>query len=125
MEGAKIVADTMQPKLFYRPDNSAASEPGYVQQTREVMLATNPQGIAAALRGMAKRPDVRTKLNQIKVPTLVICGEHDVISPPEEMRKIADGIPQSRYVEIAGAGHMAPLEKPAEVNAAILSFLAE
>jgi len=120
-EGAQIVADTMQPKLFYRPEGSA--EPAYVSQTREVMLRTSVQGMAAALRGMAKRPDMTNRLGEIKVPTLVICGEHDSISPPAEMRKIAEGISQARYVEIAGAGHMAPLEKPAEVNAAIVDFL--
>ena len=124
-EGAKVVADAMLPKLFYRPENAMSNEPIYVQQTRDIMLKTNPKGIAAALRGMAQRPDVTSQLGRINVPTLVICGQHDAISPPAEMRKIAEGIPQAKYVEIEGAGHMAPLEKPAEVNAAILSFLAE
>ena len=122
-EGAKIVADAMLPKLFYQPDGSPDSEPIYIRQVRDVMLKTNPRGIAAALRGMAKRPDMTSRLSEIQVPTLVICGEHDAISPPAEMRKIAEGLPQAEYVEIAGAGHMAPLEKPAEVNAAILDFL--
>lgn len=122
-EGAQIVADAMLPKLFYRPAGQTEQEPDYVRQTRDVMLATNPQGIAAALRGMAQRPDVTGQLGQIRVPTLVLCGEHDAISPAAEMRKIAEGIPDARYVEIAGAGHMAPLEKLAEVNAAMLTFL--
>lgn len=119
-EGAKIVADTMMPKLFYR---DAEGEKDFVRQTEQVMLATNVEGMAAALRGMAKRPDVTGLLGGFDVPTLVICGEHDVISPAKEMRAIAEGIPGAQYVEIAGAGHMAPLEKPAEVNAAIERFL--
>jgi 3-oxoadipate enol-lactonase len=118
-EGAKVVADAMLPKLFH----TDGSEQPYREATYQVMLSTNPQGVAAALRGMAKRPDVTQRLNEIDVPTLVICGEHDVISPPAEMRAIAEGIPGSRYVEIKDAGHMAPLEKPAAVNAAIETFL--
>jgi 3-oxoadipate enol-lactonase len=118
-EGAVIVADIMQPKLFHQSSAGSA----YVEQTRQVMLGTNPLGIAAALRGMAKRPDVTGQLEQIRVPTLVICGEHDAISPTAEMRKIAEAIPHARYVEIPAAGHMAPLEKPEEVNAAIVEFM--
>jgi 3-oxoadipate enol-lactonase len=117
-EGPKVVADAMLPKLFH----GEGRQP-YREATYQVMLATDRQGVAAALRGMAKRPDVTSRLQEIAVPTLVLCGEHDVISPPAEMRAIAEGIPGSQYVEIKDAGHMAPLEKPAEVNAAIEKFL--
>ncbi len=122
-EGAAIVADTMEPKLFYRDENES-SEPAYIREMRNVIEATKPQGIAAALRGMAVRPDFTSRLGEIQVPTLVICGQHDAISPSAEMRKIAEGIRGARYVEIAEAGHMAPLEKPEAVNAAIGEFLA-
>jgi pimeloyl-ACP methyl ester carboxylesterase len=62
-------------------------------------------------------------LSQINVPTLIVCGEHDAIASTNEMRGIAQAIPQAEYVEIAGAGHMAPLEDPAACNAAVLKFL--
>ena len=119
-EGPGFVADTMLTKLF-APDSITTKAP-YVEATRQVILRTNSQGIAAASRGMAQRPDVAVKLPELDVPALVICGQHDPISKPEEMREIAAQLPQGRYVEIAGAGHMAPLEKPAEVNAAIREF---
>ena len=119
-EGPGIVADTMLPKLFHKV---AGAEPTYVQQTKGVMLSTKPEGIAAALRGMAARPDVTGQLGQIGVPTLVICGQHDAISPAAEMQQIAAAIPGAKYVEIAGAGHMSPLEKPAEVSEAITKFI--
>src|SRR5437763_1865559 len=80
-------------------------------------------GSAAALRGMAERPDVTDELGKINVPALLICGEHDGISPPSEMRQIADHMPHARFVEIAGAGHMSPLEQPGAVNAAIREFV--
>jgi pimeloyl-ACP methyl ester carboxylesterase len=120
-EGTKIVADAMLPKLF----PAAAIERGEpcVKATEAVMLAAPPSGVAAALRGMAKRPDYTKELAKIDVPTLVICGAEDAIAPLSEMEGIAKAIPNAKFVSIAGAGHMAPLEKPAEVNAAIRSFL--
>jgi 3-oxoadipate enol-lactonase len=121
-EGANVVADAMLPKLF-APQNLQRNA-DFVEATREVMLRTPPEGIAAALRGMARRNDVTAELAKIDVPTLVLCGEHDSISTPAEMRQIAAAMPAAEYVEIAGAGHMAPLENPSLVNAKIREFLA-
>lgn len=120
-EGVQVVADAMLPKLF-APD-SAIRERTWVTQTRDVMLRTPPAGIAAALLGMAERPDVTPQLSQFDVPALVVCGQYDAISPSAEMREVAAKLPSARYVEIARAGHMAPLEQPAAVNAAIREFI--
>lgn len=119
-EGPAFVAESMLPKLF-SPETIKANVT-CVDATRQAILRNNPQGIAAASRGMAQRPDVTGKLAEFDLPALVICGQHDSISKPDEMREIAAKLPQGRYVEIAGAGHMAALEKPAEVNAAIRAF---
>ena len=75
-------------------------------------MAGNPRGIAAAARGMAERPDMTSALAEIGCPTLVIVGQDDVISPPAEMRAIAQAIPGAKFVEIPAAGHMSPLENP-------------
>ena len=120
-EGSKVVADGMLPKLF--APQTQQHQPAIVEATKQVMLHTAPEGIAAALRGMAERPDVTSRLSEIDVPTLVICGEHDAIVKPTEMREIAAKLPQAKYVEIKDAGHMAPLEQPAAANAAIQAFL--
>jgi pimeloyl-ACP methyl ester carboxylesterase len=121
-EGPQVVAESMLPKLF-APESIDQQKP-FVAATREVMLQTHPDGIAAALRGMAERADFSGRLGQIDVPTLVLCGQHDVISAPQEMQQIAAAIPGAVYAEIAGAGHMCPLESPAVVNAKIEQFLA-
>ena len=121
-EGAQAVAEAMLPKLFAPQHLERNAD--FVQATREVVLRTPPEGMAAALRGMAQRKDVTSELAKIDVPTLVLCGQLDVISPPAEMRQIAAAIPGAEYVEIAGAGHMAPLEHPAAVSAKIGQFLA-
>jgi 3-oxoadipate enol-lactonase len=120
-EGAAVVADAMLPKLF--APATFQDQPQVVEATRQVILRTKPAGIAAALRGMAQRPDVSSRLKEFDVPALVLCGQHDAISPPAEMRQIAAGLPNARFVEIAGAGHMSPLEQPRAVNEAIREFL--
>ena len=88
-----------------------------------MIQATAPAGIAAAQRGMAERPDVSAWLSQIDVPTLVLVGAEDAITPRDEMHAISQTIAGSQFVEIADAGHMAPMEAAAEVNAAIKGFL--
>ena len=122
-EGAQVVADGMLPKLF--APSAIERNADYVSVTREVIQRTNPEGIAAALRGMAERPDFSSRLNAIDVPVLVLCGELDAISPPAEMRQIAAAIPGAQYAEIPAAGHMAVLENPAVANAKIADFLAK
>lgn len=121
-KGAVVVADAMLPKLFGPTSFKIRPEP--IESTRQVIENTSVEGIAAALRGMASRPDVTAMLPKIACPTLVICGEEDVISPPEEMRGIADAIRKAQFVLIPEAGHMAPLECPELVNDAIREFLA-
>ena len=119
--GPEPVAESMVPKLFAA--NTRQEQPNLVAATRHVIVNTNPAGIAAAQRGMAERPDMTDRLSQVSLPTLVVCGEHDAISNPDEMRGLAQALPRAQYVQIPRAGHMAPLEQPSAVNTAISVFL--
>ncbi len=120
-DGPAPLVETMMPKLF--AEATVANRPEVVESLRQVMMGTDPTGIAAAARGMAERPDVTDLLPTIDCPTLVIVGNQDAISPPEEMSQIAAAIPDARFVEIAASGHMSPMEKPVAVNLALLKFL--
>lgn len=120
-EGVDFLCDAMIEKLF--APSTLRDRPGIVETVRSVMLGTPPEGAAAALRGMAARPDSLELLSQIDVPTLVICGEHDAISTVDEMRGIAHQIAGATFVQIPEAGHLSPLENPQQVNAAIRDFL--
>ena len=113
--------DTTLPKLFAKSTNT--TEPVLIDSTRRVMESTKVQTIAATLEAMAERPDFEPRLAEITVSTLLICGEHDMITPVEEMRQVAAAIPDAQFEEILGAGHMAPMEQPAAVNRAIHEFL--
>lgn len=120
-EGSQVAAEAMLPKLFSK--RSLDSQAEGVEATRQVILHTSPPAIAAALRGMAAREDFTSRLMTMSIPTLVLCGAEDVITPASEMRTMAASIPNAEYVEIPAAGHMAPLEAPAAVNQAVRKFL--
>ena len=122
-DGAEFVAEAMLPKLV-GPD-AVNAQPAVVEAIRQMILTTDPETIAAAQRGMAQRPDVTSELNEITAQTLVLVGTFDEISRVDEMRQIADAIPNSRFAEIPAAGHMAPMENAAAVNASIDKFLRE
>lgn len=119
--GSGRVAEMMGPKLF-RPA-TFQEQPDVVQAVRAVVERTSPAGIAAAQRGMAARPDVTDILPHITVPTLVLVGAEDAISPPAEMQEIADAIPAAEYVVIPAAGHMTTMENPDAVSAALIRFV--
>lgn len=121
VQGAGVIATPMVERLF--APVTLTERPELPAAIRKVILETSPLGIAAALRGMAQRPDVTSWLPEIKTPALVVCGEQDGISPPAEMRSIAAALPEGTYVEIAGAGHMAPLEQPAAFAEALDQWL--
>lgn len=120
-QGPQIMAEPMLRRLF-APQTWQAM-PERVEAMRRTIHEASPRGVAAALRGMAQRPDVTDWLSQIPVPTLLVGGEHDGISPPEEMKAIAARMPHAEYREIPAAGHMAPYEQPTAFNTLVAEWL--
>ncbi len=121
-EGTRGTSEEMLQKLFAKV--SLAQLPEVAQQVLAVMTSTPSLTVAAALRGMAQRPDMSQVLPHIDCPTLVVCGEDDQITPIAEMRELAGQIPGSTFQSVPNAGHLAPLENPPIVNQAIRDFLA-
>ena len=120
-KGAGELIESMLPRLFAKTTETKA--PALIHATRRVMESTEVRTIAATLLAMAERPNYEPRLAEISVSTLLVCGEHDMITPAKEMEQIAAAIPGAQFVEIVGAGHMAPLEQPVAVNRAIREFL--
>jgi len=120
-EGPAPLVEAMVPKLF--AEATVRARPELIESVRRVMLSTDPEGIAAAARGMAERADAPSMLREIDCPALVLVGRHDVISTVDQMQAIADAIPGARLVEIADAGHMSPMENPFAVNGAMGELL--
>jgi pimeloyl-ACP methyl ester carboxylesterase len=80
--------------------------------------------LARQNRALVARADRRAMLPTIRCPLLVMCGDGDELTPPECAREIAASAPQARYVELPQCGHMLTWERPAEVTAALLDWLA-
>ena len=79
-------------------------------------------GYAWACDSMADT-DHSDMLKNVKAPTLVVYGAHDIVTPPEASRILADGISRSVLKEINAAGHLANQEQPAAFNETVKSFL--
>jgi pimeloyl-ACP methyl ester carboxylesterase len=79
--------------------------------------------LAAQVKALLERPDAAGILPGIAVPALLLCGEQDQWSPPAQHREMAQLIPASVFSTVADCGHMSPMEQPAAVNAALLSWL--
>ncbi|HAK45820.1 MAG TPA: alpha/beta hydrolase [Spirochaeta sp.] len=71
-----------------------------------------------------KTLNITNRLNEIKAPTLVVCGSEDRLKPPNYSGIIAEEISKSHYILIPGSGHVAIFEKPEELAIIILGFLA-
>lgn len=119
--GTDAIPAAMLPKLL--SVNTLANRLELVEQVTKMLLQESPAAIAAAQRGMARRPDVQSELANFDWPALVLVGAEDVISPPAEMRELAASLPQAEFCELANAGHMSPLENPAAFNQALLKFM--
>ncbi len=82
-----------------------------------------PQGYVRQQRAIMTRPDGRADLKKINGPTLVLCGRQDALTPLALHEEMAAAIPGAKLVVIEDCGHLAPLERPQAVNAAMRDWL--
>jgi len=121
-EGASAAVAAFLPKLL--GETTQREQVALVSRLRERILAASPQAIADALRGLAARADSRSTLAEVRVPTLVLVGAEDVLTPPAESEAMAAAIAGARLEVVPRAGHLANLERPDAVNAVLADFLA-
>ena len=119
--GASAIADAMLPRLLTQ--KSVESRPDLVERVRVMIQSTPVQGIAGDLMAMAERPDSVPLLPSVSVPTLIIVGDADALTPPADARLMADRIPDARLAVIPGAAHLSNLEEPEAFNQAVSDFL--
>lgn len=122
-DGARALAESMLPKML--SPSTAVRDPSLVAEVRGIIERQDAEGMAQALEGMAARRDMRDILQDVRVPTLVLVGAEDAITPPETARAMADALPDARLVVVPEAGHLAPLEQPRVVNEAMVPWLRE
>jgi pimeloyl-ACP methyl ester carboxylesterase len=122
LSGAKAVAEQMLPKML--APGTLQNRPEVVKSVRTMMESCSAETIEHALGAMRDRPDRTGELPSLKVPALVIVGDADAITPPDVAEAMAKAIPNAKLETIRGAGHMAPMEQPEQVNQAIERFVA-
>ncbi len=117
-QGMRPVAEQMAARLF-----GPSPAPELPATIMAMMLATNPAGAAAAVRGRAERSDYQPTLTTLRAPALVCTGDRDSYSTAEVTRELARCLPDPEVVLLEGAGHLPNLERPDEFNRHLLSFL--
>jgi pimeloyl-ACP methyl ester carboxylesterase len=95
-----------------------------VEAVKAIMQNTPVQGIAGDLMAMAERPDSVEMLSSINVPTLVVVGEVDGLTPPADSQLMAERIPGAKLEIIPGAAHLSNMEEPEHFNRAVRELLA-
>ena len=119
--GVGAVAEDFLPRILGR--TTTMTQPHLVEQVREMMCRAPVAGVVGALRAMRDRPDATPLLATIDVPTLVVVGQEDELTPPAAAKAMADAIPSAASVVIPGAGHLSPLEAPTAVSRVLAEFL--
>jgi len=117
--GAAAIVDGTIERLLAPGSRSNTS---LVERVRRIILRQKPETLESDLTAMKDRPDSTGLLASLRIPAIVLTGEQDIISPPAEGRGLAEAIPGARFVPIAGAGHLTPMERPGAVAAALEEF---
>ncbi len=106
-------------------ETTRKTRPELVREVEAMILEADPEGVANALLAMRDRPDSFDLLPQMNFPVLLVYGEEDALTPPEEGLGMLEKLPKGRMLTIPRAGHMANLEAPAAFNTALSGLLAE
>ena len=120
-QGSKAVTDQMLPNMLAK--QNAGDQP-VVSVVREIMESCPPKTIEHAVLAMRDREDQTDLLASIAIPTLIVVGEEDTITPKSAAEAMNRAIPRSTLIVIPGAGHMTCMEKPREVSRSIIDFIA-
>lgn len=120
--GAAAVFEDALPKQLC--EVTRTGRPGVVAEARAIAGRQSVEGVVAALVALRDRPDARPGLRDIRLPTLVLVGEHDAITPLAAAEELVRGIAGARLEVLPAAGHLSNLETPDVFTGAVRAFLA-
>ncbi|MCE9629173.1 MAG: alpha/beta hydrolase [Planctomycetia bacterium] len=128
--GLSILADAMIPRLLApMPANAdtmtVARHRDNEAALRRMIVEQRVGTIQAALAALGDRPDMTDTMRHVRMPTLLVVGADDLLTPPECLAAAEEIIPDARLLIVPRAGHLTPLEAPEVFNAALLEFLGE
>lgn len=102
---------------------SKAERPEVAARVQRIIGQPHPRAVAETVRALGERPDSRLLLARIGVPTLVLVGEEDTLTPPDSARVIASAVPGARLTVIPRSGHLSNLEAAETFNRELMTFL--
>jgi 3-oxoadipate enol-lactonase len=114
-------APIIERKMFGR--TTRRERPDVVARGMGRILERDVRGFYPAFQAVFRRNSIHARLAELRCPTLVLVGEEDAATPPRRSERIAKAVPGAQLVRIARAGHLSPLEQPAQVEQALLEFL--
>jgi 3-oxoadipate enol-lactonase len=97
--------------------------PGIVEKVRSIIKGSSPIGIGGTLLALACRTDTTPVLSKLAVPTLILCGEHDVLTPPKDAEFMHSRVKDSILHLIPKAAHLSNMENTSVFNEKLLLFL--
>jgi 3-oxoadipate enol-lactonase len=121
-KGLAAITDVAMRRLF-APEFQTA-HPDLMRDRREAFLKTDPQVLQAACAQLAEL-DLRPELSDVKMPVLVLVGEHDEATPPPMSHELAALLPNARLKILAGCAHVPQLQAPQAFLDAMADFLSE
>jgi len=119
--GMDAVVEAQLPGLIGK--STREKQPDLIDRIRAAMVRTSVDGVVGALEAMRTRPDSTELLTRIDVPTLVVVGAEDAITPLKEARAMQRAISNSRLEVVPEAGHLSNVERPAAFNTALSDFV--
>jgi pimeloyl-ACP methyl ester carboxylesterase len=117
--GVRPIVESMPAKLL---SPESLGRPDLVERVQRMISRQKPETVEADLTAMRDRPDSTDFLPDVAVPTLVVVGSQDVLTPPADSERMSAAIPGARLVTVAGAGHLTPMERPKAVAEALSEF---
>ncbi len=120
-DGVAAFADGFVKAVF--AESTFKRNPAAVEGIKDLIKANSPIGICGTLLALAARTDTTAALSAIKVPTLILVGAEDKLTPPSASESLRDRITRSELHVVPGAAHMSNIENPDEFNRHLISFL--
>lgn len=120
-DGMKKFAESFLQAVFH--EKTFHTKPGVVEQIRSIIERTSPIGAAGTLLALAARTDTTSSLFNINVPTLIMVGQHDKLTPPSASYAMKDKIRDAAIHVLRDSAHMSNLENPEEFNKHLTTFL--
>jgi 3-oxoadipate enol-lactonase len=120
-EGMKKFAEPFLKAVFF--EKTFETNPQAIESIRGIIEASSPVAVAGTLIALASRTDTTPSLYNIKVPTLILVGQHDSLTPPSASFAMKEKIPGAELHVISKSGHMSNLENSEEFNTHLLAFL--